>query len=267
MFGQEEAWLSPPAHPELLPGQVHLWRVSLAPPSTTLELLEGLLSPQERERCHRFHREGDRRRSIVTRAALRRVLSLYLGEEPQRLHIRQGPSGKPFLAGPEQIAIPSRPVGAAAPPEAAPLEFNLSDSAEMALVAVSRERRVGVDIERLREVSGMEAVLERFFSEEEQQFVRSLGHEKRRRAFFALWTRKEAAAKALGWDLFSALARFSLPPAVPSPSGFLVRLPSEPAGGRWLVRDLAPAHGYAGAVCVEGEGAGFVFYRFAGWSQ
>jgi 4'-phosphopantetheinyl transferase len=66
-------------------------------------------------------------------SALQRVLAVYLGLEPGRIRLTEGEHGKPRLAGPQ-----------------GQLEFNLSHSGELALVAVSGEREVGIDVERVK---------------------------------------------------------------------------------------------------------------------
>ena len=72
-------------------------------------------------------------RLAASPTALRRVLAVYLEEEPERIRLTEGEHGKPRLAGP-----PGR------------LRFNLSHSGEVALVAVSGEFEVGADVERIR---------------------------------------------------------------------------------------------------------------------
>ncbi|MDQ6812000.1 MAG: 4-phosphopantetheinyl transferase, partial [Actinomycetota bacterium] len=62
--------------------------------------------------------------------ALRDVLAAYLETSPEAIRIVDGAHGKPELAGRE-------------------LHFNLSHSGDVGLVAVSRERPVGVDVERI----------------------------------------------------------------------------------------------------------------------
>ena len=61
--------------------------------------------------------------------ALHRVLAVYLGEDPARIRLETGAQGKPRLADPQ-----------------GQLRFNLSHSGEIALVAVSGEAEVGVDV-------------------------------------------------------------------------------------------------------------------------
>jgi 4'-phosphopantetheinyl transferase len=177
------------------------------------------------------------------------VLARYLLEDPRALSITAGTSGKPRLEG----ADPS-------------IQFNISHAGDLALIAVARGLRVGIDVESVREVSDREAILDGFFSEQETAWLRSCRRKEQTRAFFILWTRREAAAKALGIGLFDCFARFSLPRHDFAGSGFRVALPEiaprysadfpdTPAGpaGDWWIRDLRPFPGYAGAACVERE--------------
>jgi 4'-phosphopantetheinyl transferase len=98
--------------------------------------------------------------------ALRGVLSGYLGEDPAAIELRTGERGKPMLADPDR-----------------PLHFNLSHSGGLVLIAVCRDREVGVDVQRIRRRRGRERPPE----------------------FFAEWTRREAIAKRHGVGLWAPL--------------------------------------------------------------
>jgi 4'-phosphopantetheinyl transferase len=241
-------WAHPPRQLLLGPGSLHIWRASLALPAEERARLEGVLSAEEKDQCSRFVRPADRARCAASRASLRVVLAKYLLKEPHALHFKAGASGKPSL----DRADPS-------------IQFNISHAGDLALIAVTRELKVGIDVERVREVPDMGAILNGFFSEQETAWLRSHEGEKRTRAFFLLWTRREAAAKALGIGLFDCFARFVLPLPDRARSGFRIELsdPDAPAGPTrdWWMRDLLPAPGYAGAVCVEQENAKPLFWR------
>ena len=184
------------------------------------------------------------------------VLAKYIPGDPRTLPIAVAASGKPYLD------YSAGAIGAAADPArhgANGIQFNLSHAGDCALIAVSRGMSVGIDVERMRDLRDMEAILQGFFSEQEQVFVRAHKGEERTRAFFLLWTRREAAAKAVGIGLFDSFAQVTLPPAGYTPSGFRVALPRPAARGAgtesWWIRDLLPAPGHAGALCVERENA------------
>src|SRR6185503_3235317 len=99
-----------------------------------------------------------------------------------------GPHGKPALRE-------GNPLG---------LRFSLAHSGERALVAVGRERELGVDLERLREGVDHGAIAERFFPPDEAARLRRLPEGRRAAAFFAAWVCHEARLKAQGTGLFTA---------------------------------------------------------------
>ena len=250
----EEPWAAPPRQLLLETGSLHVWRASLVVPPATRARMMGVLTTQEMEQCGRFLRPADRARCVAARALLRMVLAKYLPGDPRALPITVAASGKPYLEYPAGASV------AAADParrEADGIQFNLSHAEECALIAVSRGMRVGIDVERMRDLRDMEAILQGFFSEQEQAFVAAHDGEERTRAFFLLWTRREAAAKAVGIGLYDSFARVALPPAGDTRSGFRVTLtrPAAQSAGTedWWIRDLAPAPGHAGALCVERE--------------
>ena len=249
----EEPWALPPPQLVLEQGSLHIWRALLDLSAAVHTRIVRVLSANERKQCERFLRPGDRARCAAARASLRIVLAKYLPEDPRALSIAVEASGKPFLD------CSTGAGGGADPPmhhRAKGVQFNISHAGDLALIAVSRGMRVGIDVERIREVRGTEAILNGFFSEREQEYLRSREPEERTRTFFLLWTRREAAAKAVGRGLFDSFARFTLSPFDRDRSGFRVELPPGiPTGGTetWWMRDLIPAPGFAGALCVEQE--------------
>lgn len=166
---------------------VDLWRIDLDAASAGAD---GLLSAEERARAARFVFERDRRRFAGGRAALRRLLAGYGGGRAGALALGARPGGKPFLAD--------------GPP------FNLSHSAEAGLLAVGGEREVGVDLERIRPLEDLAALAASALAPAEQAAWRAGGGDGP--AFLRIWTRKEAALKALGVGL--AGAEGAPPPAV-----------------------------------------------------
>ena len=208
-------------------GSVHIWRVSLSLPAEELARREAFLSIEERGQCSRLVRAADRARCIASRGSLRAVIAMYLDEDPGALTFTKGSAGKPVLAG-----------------TTPPLHFNVSNTEDLGLVAVTRDLRVGIDIERIRDVPDMEGILDNFFNPEETAWVRSRRGEERTRAFFLLWTRREAAAKALGIGLFDCFARVALPAPDVQAAGFRIDLP-----GSADARAEAPGSGGCATCC------------------
>jgi 4'-phosphopantetheinyl transferase len=176
-------------------------------------------------------------------------LARYTHEEPRAISIRVEASGKPTLEA------------------ATGIHFNISHTVDIALIAVSRGLRVGIDIERVRKVQEMKGILNDFFSEQEQRQVASCSAEERTQTFFRLWTRREATAKAIGLGIFDSFTRFSLPPFDFTPTGFRLELsqPGQESSSleRWWVLDLSPAPGCVGALCVEKRNPTPLFWELA----
>src|SRR5688500_18484209 len=161
---------------------------------------ERVLCAEEAARARRFASPCARRRYVSARARLRNTLSGHIGLDPARLNIQESASGKPEL----------RHAGC-------DLTFNLAHAGDLAVLAVSREARMGVDIEpaaRSRRVSG----LGRWLHDGERRDLRRVPAGRRSRAFLHLWCRKEAVLKADGRGLLFPLHQFrvSLPPESPA---------------------------------------------------
>ena len=121
--------------------EVHVWSIAL---DGDVQEADSLLSRDERARAARLCSPGLRNRFALARAAMRRVLGLYLGADPASLTIEQGEYGKPFLRD-DRL-----------------LHFNISHSEALAVLAVTRMSEVGIDVERLRFVEDLRALLQRW---------------------------------------------------------------------------------------------------------
>jgi 4'-phosphopantetheinyl transferase len=235
-------WADRPGGLTLPVDRVDVWLVQLDEPQIAgLESDPTILSEDEVARAARFHFEKDRLRFSRCRATLRVILGRYLRVPPATVHFSYSASGKPELA-PDQN--PQQ------------LRFNVSHSAQMALIAVSVRWRLGVDIERVREDVNVRELSERYFSERERHSLRSLPESMLVQAFFACWTRKEAFLKATGDGLGFPLSDFSvsvhpeIDPRIEEIQG------DASAASRWTVTDVRAADGFRSAVAVEGASQG-----------
>ena len=192
-----------------------MWEVEVVQDEPRVRRLRSLLPPNDQERADRFKRAGATERWIVSRAALRILLCARLGCIPEDVQIEVTEHGKPYLPG-------------------STLHFNLSHSGERALIALSEDCEVGVDVERPgRNV----AAIERALSDAERAGGDDL---------LQLWCRKEAWAKAIGGGLGWTPERFD----------------TTRADG-YALADLTLEGGYRGALAVEGEDASHAFCKLA----
>jgi 4'-phosphopantetheinyl transferase len=196
-----------------------------------------VLSEEERARAARFVRARERRRFARCRAALREILGRLLGEPAESLRFRAAAVGKPELdRGPGVVAS---------------LRFNVSHSAELGVVAVSRGREVGVDLERLRAVTEAERIVASFFTPAEQEAFATIAGPARDAAFLRGWTRKEAVLKGFGIGISGLAARHETGFGT---SGLTSRFaPATPSArvDRWILWEAAPRPDFVAALAVD----------------
>ena len=142
----------------------------------TLEVAREVLSAPERARAARLNHPLHRARFIAGRRWLRELLAQNLDQPAAQIRLASAPAGKPYL------------------PDFPDLHFSLAHSGPHALLALSRSRRVGVDIELVRAHAIARAALA----------PRECAHNDRE--FLQLWTLKEAVLKAEGCGLSAAPA-------------------------------------------------------------
>jgi phosphopantetheinyl transferase len=204
---------------------VHIWRAALDEagwPGAER------LPAAERERATSFLREEPGRRWVAARWALRRVLEGYLGEPAAAIELELGDDGKPRLRNRDGI------------------EFNLSHSNGLALIAVTEGREVGIDVELIEPERDLVALAERALRQEDAAAVRAASEAECPAAFYAAWTRHEARLKCLGTGLGATVnGQFSTSEGE-----------NRPLAGDAVVENVDVAPGYAAAVAVAGAKVG-----------
>ena len=150
MNGRNPTWNHPDVAFSLnLPArEVHVWRAGLSSSTAVLLRLQGSLSSEEQERADRFRSEHDRTRFLLGRVVARSVLGHCLQKPAGDVQLTLDRLGKPV------IASPSEP----------PIHFNISHSGDYVLFALARDRRVGVDVEQLRETKDLNEIAARYLS-------------------------------------------------------------------------------------------------------
>jgi 4'-phosphopantetheinyl transferase len=152
--------------------------------------------------------EADRSSSSKT---VKKILAGYLKTAPEKIRFRYGKNGKPYLAAPFAKKR---------------FFFNLSHSHGRGLLAVTRGRRVGVDLEKNRVIPKAEKIAARFSFPKKVNFLKS-------------WTAKEARQKAEGKKLLSLPAK----------------------SGRWTLIPINRIHGFTASLCVEGKEKKYSFFK------
>lgn len=242
-----DSWMNPPSNLTLSGNEVHVWRVALDVDTTTIHSLFSTLCATEQQRAERFYLQLHRDRFIVGRGVLRKILASYLQIHPSEISFNYNCYGKPsvVVSGEE------------------PLRFNLSHSQELALIAVTQSCDVGVDLERIRDDFACQEIAEKFFSPTEVATLRSLPPHLQTTAFYTCWTRKEAFIKATGKGLSLPLDHFGVSLIPGEPAKLLYTTWDESQAQRWILQDIVPGDGYAGAIALPKKNWIFKYYQFS----
>lgn len=222
------------------PDCIDVWRIPTTLDDEHVARFESMLSSAQRQRAGRLRIVEKRDQYIITQGLTRIVLGRMLNTRPEALEFIRGTKGKPYLDGEFSDAG---------------VQFNMTHTSHMALVAIARNREVGIDIERIRENLQWQKLARRYFSESEYAGFSELPEESRLRAFFTCWTRKEAVLKAIGTGLGGGLASFDVsvdPDAAPE---LLANRWNGRFHGDWSMAQLAPGDAYVAT--LVGEHGGF----------
>ncbi|MDQ7826080.1 MAG: 4'-phosphopantetheinyl transferase superfamily protein [Candidatus Eremiobacteraeota bacterium] len=223
---------------------IEIWKVPLYLEDTGLEALERLLSPDESARAAAFRFPDGRRRYSASRGALRAILSHYTGEKPADLLLTATQAGKPELAG-----------------RSAVVHFNVSHSQDTCLIAVSRSRPVGIDVETIKPDIELEKIAERFFTLGEYEALMALPEDLRLKAFYRCWTFKEAYVKALGSTMWELMEKVEVSLDLSEPPAIIHgREPLE----EWFLAALPLGETLAGALASPGKEAPIAWHTFQG---
>lgn len=209
--------------------RVHVWRICLEPSPSSAVDYRACLTEAEQVRADRFRFEHHRQRFIQGRGSLRHILGQYVNQPAAGLQFDYGNYGKPYL-----IDFPE-------------VSFNLSHSETLALCAVACRRRVGIDLEALREFKHLAGLQQRCLSAREARDLEQMSPPQAPSTFLQYWTCKEAYLKATGRGLSESLQALEVQ-LEPQP-----RLLQVPEVGDWHLQLVQPGPGYVAALVSEGE--------------
>ncbi len=235
-----DSWPKRADVPPLEQDTIHVWRISLDESTERICSFRGLLSDPELQQADRFLFDVHRQRFTVGRAQLRRILGSYIGVAPEQVDFRYTNLGKPYFA--EGVSDPH-------------LEFNFTNSDDWALLAITHRTELGIDIEKIREMTNMEGLARRFFAQPEiDVIVRAPSELRRQEYFFRCWTRKEAFLKAMGTGLTFPLDHVCVSVADTETVRIQWIKDRDEEACRWELVHLKPCDGYVGALARQSAG-------------
>ncbi|NLA74804.1 MAG: 4'-phosphopantetheinyl transferase superfamily protein [Deltaproteobacteria bacterium] len=242
-------WTRPTSDIYIRCNEVHVWRIELDLPISQINSLEQTLCFDELSRANRYYSYVDRQRYRVCRGSLIKFLSQYIGSEPSGIQFAYSSSGIPSLSSELNIG---------------PLCFNLSHSNQYALCAVTLNRSIGIDIEYMRPASDILSIAKHYFAPDEYSTMLSLSPDKRKQAFYTLWTLKEAYLKATG----EGLAGLGNIQKKLYPSDSILSATGNKNIKKedcWIIRRFTPAPEYTAGLAVKGkDDLKFKFFNLEG---
>lgn len=190
-----------------------------------------LLDADERTRAQHISIPLKRQHYVETHGRLRLILGAAVSSDPARLTIAKTAHGKPYLADYPHFA------------------FNLSHTADLMAVALSRDCRLGIDIELCKSRTNLTALVEKCFGKAEAAHWHALPENEKVHAFYGYWTRKEAFVKAVGQGIHLGLQHCVIDP---EDSGRMLNVPSSCGlAGDWSLRAIDLNPGICGAIAVD----------------
>jgi 4'-phosphopantetheinyl transferase len=216
-------------------GSVHVWRAPLELTPIVLQTMWDTLAPDEIERARRFHFERHRHRFIAGRGILRALLSRYLDRPAGEIAFTYGPYGKPAVSDDASHGV----------------RFNMAHSGTLVLVAVTRARQVGIDVEQRAHHADHLELARRFFAPGEIAELCALPPHDQPDGFLNCWTRKEAYLKARGDGLSLPLDSFTVSLRPGTDAALLWTKDGEQERARWDLRAVPAGAQWIGALVVE----------------
>lgn len=203
--------------------RIDLWQFSLV---HELENAYELLNSQEQARAERFYFSKHKRRFSTARATMRIILGNYLNIPAADLEFTYNDHGKPEVAN------------------AAKLQFNISHTGDLALLAVGKSFPIGVDIEKYS-ARPYDGIAKNLFSIQEYEEFIKVPTALKPAIFFHVWAQKEAFIKACGLGLSYPTKHFSVPITMPTK-----QLVNDPLHNiTWQLRSFMPEVACSGALC------------------
>lgn len=226
--------------------QLHLYYLQAVPAQKHLDFFASLLSQSEHEKIIKYKQHQMRNMSTIARGALRFILASYLRTSPREVSFDYNANGKPLLSEKYSETI----------------HFNIAHSEECLVLGFTRDSELGIDVEKIIDLTDSEAIARNYFTPEEREDLQKVPKGERLRAFYNCWTRKEAILKAIGKGLSQPLNTFRVSLIPGEPCELLGASSSHEACNGWKLLHLTPFPEYVGAVATKSRSLDILEWRF-----
>jgi len=219
-----------------LAGRVDIYRIPLDLSEDEIQAYHQYLSIEEKQRAAKFLSASKTREFTITRSCLRQILAQTLDSDLSLITIAHHPDGKPYLQfqpGPARVC------------------FSVSHSSDLAMIAVTLDRDIGIDVEKIRTDIDYQTLARRFFSTAEYEAIQDCSEQIQLQAFFATWTRKEAIVKAHGKGIALGLKQFDVSVDPHRPPRLLATRWEQDDIPAWTLLNIDTAPGYFASMATS----------------
>ncbi len=203
---------------------VDIWQIALDIPSAQIQSLKNTLDSKELERHQHLHNKHQQS-FLVSHIACRHILAQYLNLSAKQIIYKKNKYGKPLLD------------------HGTPIRFNMSHSHNTAIIAISNNADIGVDVEFIKKKPSWEKIAHRFFHPNEIAYLFDQDTDEQKKSFFQIWTRKEAYIKALGTGFATPFSSFDV-----IKKDIILGSANNPDTNIWYQKDLKVIPQYTAAI-------------------
>jgi len=236
--------LLPQNPPELTPKIIHTWLVNVDDVLHKIEILNRVISKDEKEKATKFRFKKDQNIFIISRGVLRILSAYYLNMGAKNIVFKYGEYGKPeydFYSD---------------------LKFNISHSGDLIVLSFAKDFDIGVDIEKVKDDFDVLEIASNFFSTLEIETLKKIPKAQQVYYFYRCWTRKEAFIKAKSLGLSFPLDSFSVCISSDKKTELLETKWNNAEKDTWKLFTFSPQQNYIGAISIQSDVKAVDYFNF-----
>ncbi|RXJ94839.1 hypothetical protein CRV00_05770 [Malaciobacter molluscorum] len=215
---------------------IHIWKIDFTKISSNIKTYLYLLNNDEISRANKFLLKNKYKSYIATRIILKILLQYYINREGYKIQLHKNQYGKPYLKDNE-------------------IYFNISHTSDMSLIAFSKNKEFGIDLESNECDNNIVNISAKYFTQREKNWIENLPNNKKTKGFIYCWVRKEAYIKALGLGLSLPLDSFNVISQEQkkiSDNKFQIK--------KWFLHPLDISINHLGAICIQAPKIDLIYF-------
>ncbi len=208
---------------------LHICRYSFCMNDHLFEQQSPLLSKGELWRYNHYINPLDAKRFLCHRRFMRNVIAAYTAMEPHKIRFELTPYGKPYLKNSK-------------------IFLNLAHSGNDNIMAISKNIKIGIDIERIIKIENIPRFTSTYFTKNEIALITRTPLNEKHQAIFAFWTLKEAYIKAQGKGLSLDISKIEMSDYYKTTTS---SISASHFKNHWTIQNIKADHGVMAAFAVN----------------